>query len=121
MRTIDIKKFQKILSEMKKELLVELKELEKKIDENPFESSSEVNPYPIHPSDLGTDEEIRESNAEIYSRLSEKLRDIEIALEKIRNKTYGKCENCGKDISAARLKALPFSKYCIKCAEMLEG
>lgn len=121
MRATELKKFQKILLNMKKELIKELKELEKKIDENPIDSSSEVNPYPIHPSDLGTDEEMRENNAEMYSRLSEKLRDIEYALDKIRNKTYGKCENCGKDISLARLKALPFSKYCLKCAEMLEG
>lgn len=120
MKSTDLKKFKKILLDMKKELLQELNELEKKVDENPIDSSSEVNPYPIHPSDLGTDEEIRESNAEMYSRLCEKLKDIEYALQKINDKTYGICENCGKDIGLARLKTLPFSKYCIKCAEIIE-
>uniref|UniRef100_A0A7C4U6Y7 Zinc finger DksA/TraR C4-type domain-containing protein n=1 Tax=candidate division WOR-3 bacterium TaxID=2052148 RepID=A0A7C4U6Y7_UNCW3 len=119
MRASDLKKFEKMLIDMKKDLQEKLKELEEKIDENPLDSSFETNPYPIHLSDLGTDEEIRESNAELYARLSEKLKDVEYALIKIRDKTYGICENCGGEISVKRLKALPFTRYCLKCAEIL--
>ncbi len=120
MKISDLKKFEKMLKEMRKELIEELSALEKNIEENPIETSTETNPYPIHPSDLGTDEEMRESNAEIFERLSEKLRNVDYALRKIRDKTYGICENCGKEIDIRRLKALPFTKYCIKCAEILD-
>ncbi len=46
--------------------------------------------------------------------------DIEQALQKIEKGTFGICEMCGKEIQVARLKALPTSKFCIKCQEKLE-
>lgn len=44
-----------------------------------------------------------------------KLRDVNSALEKIKNDTYGVCENCGKKISEERLMAIPEAKTCLKC------
>lgn len=44
-----------------------------------------------------------------------KLRDVDIALEKIEKGDYGKCSNCGKEIEEERLKAAPEAKLCIKC------
>jgi RNA polymerase-binding transcription factor DksA len=41
-----------------------------------------------------------------------KLRDVNNALEKIGNNTYGKCETCGIGIEEERLKALPEAKTC---------
>ena len=56
---------------------------------------------------------------EIHSELTEKnkqlLTTVEEALKKIGEGNYGTCESCGKDISIERLKAMPFSKMCIKC------
>jgi len=43
------------------------------------------------------------------------LLDINLALEKIKKGTYGKCEKCGKQISIQRLKAYPEAKYCREC------
>lgn len=45
------------------------------------------------------------------------LRQVDSALEKIRLRTYGKCEKCGEDIAIKRLEALPFAEYCIACQE----
>ncbi len=50
--------------------------------------------------------------AEVESR---ELGQIDMALEKINNGTYGVCEKCGEGISPARLKALPFASMCIRC------
>ncbi len=44
-----------------------------------------------------------------------KLKDIEIALEKIKNGEYGICANCKKEINPERLKAKPESKFCLDC------
>lgn len=44
-----------------------------------------------------------------------RLKDIDAALEKIKNGSYGKCEKCGKKISINRLKVKPESLFCIKC------
>ena len=45
---------------------------------------------------------------------------IDGALERIENRTYGICLGTGKPISKARLKARPWTRYCIRYAEMLE-
>ena len=42
---------------------------------------------------------------------------IDRALLKIENGSYGSCAECGDDISAARLKTIPFATLCIKCAD----
>jgi DnaK suppressor protein len=44
-----------------------------------------------------------------------RLVDVNSALEKIKKGTYGKCENCGKDIDIERLKVYPEAKFCVKC------
>ena len=43
------------------------------------------------------------------------LQDIQDALQKIENGTYGECKNCGEDISIARLEANPMAKLCVDC------
>jgi DnaK suppressor protein len=44
-----------------------------------------------------------------------KLKDINLALEKIGKGKYGICENCGKEIEIERLKAIPEARFCLKC------
>ena len=44
-----------------------------------------------------------------------KLRDINIALENIKNEKYGKCDNCGKEIDERRLMVSPAARFCMKC------
>ncbi|MBU4204698.1 TraR/DksA C4-type zinc finger protein [Patescibacteria group bacterium] len=51
----------------------------------------------------------------IEHALELKLRDINLALEKIKKNKYGKCGKCGKSIDIARLKACPEAKLCTKC------
>lgn len=56
---------------------------------------------------------------DLYSQLAElesqELMRIEHALQRIREGTYGICEECGQPIPAARLKALPYTTLCVKC------
>jgi len=40
---------------------------------------------------------------------------IDEALRRIQEGTYGKCQSCGKQISAARLEAVPHARLCIEC------
>ena len=52
----------------------------------------------------------------LLGRLQETLTDVDRALAKLEDGTYGKCEVCGEDIGEARLEALPASRYCINHA-----
>jgi len=48
--------------------------------------------------------------------LSDTLEDIEVALQKFDDGTYGRCEDCGGPIAEARLEAMPAARLCITCA-----
>jgi DnaK suppressor protein len=48
--------------------------------------------------------------------LRDSLAEVEHALAKLDDGTYGACERCGEPIAPARLEAMPAARYCINCA-----
>src|SRR5438046_650761 len=48
------------------------------------------------------------------------LKMVETALQRIREGTFGECVNCGSEINAKRLEAVPWTRYCIACQEKME-
>jgi DnaK suppressor protein len=55
-------------------------------------------------------------NRALVGQLEETLAEVERALAKLDEGTYGTCESCGRTISEARLEAMPATRYCIDCA-----
>src|SRR5258708_5904249 len=49
------------------------------------------------------------------------LQMVETALQRIREGTFGECVNCGNEINAKRLEAVPWTRYCIACQEKKEN
>ncbi len=64
------------------------------------------------PETITTD---RERDLSLLENARVVLDQVEIALRKIEDGSYGRCANCGKSIEAARLKALPHASLCISC------
>lgn len=64
------------------------------------------------------------SFGEMSSQLAEvenrELRNVEQALNKMKDGTYGKCDGCKGNIPLARLQALPYAAYCITCKRAAE-
>ncbi|MCX7905227.1 MAG: TraR/DksA family transcriptional regulator [Elusimicrobiales bacterium] len=110
---LDIKKIKEILIEKRNEILEEIR----------MQSEYEN----INEKDIGDeiDDVVQTVEKEIKFDISanEKniLNEIEIALKKIENGTYGKCELCKKDIEPKRIKAIPYSRYCIECQKKQYG
>ena len=48
------------------------------------------------------------------------LREIDAALERTNNGSFGVCEDCGKEIARERLEALPYARYCVPDAAARE-
>ena len=48
------------------------------------------------------------------------LKEVQAALRKIEDGSFGSCEHCGEAISDKRLEALPFARYCITCQRAAE-
>jgi len=62
----------------------------------------------------------REKSLALLRNLEQKLDSITYALGLIQEGTYGVCEQCGREISAERLEALPHTTFCIECKALLE-
>ncbi len=71
-------------------------------------------------ADAASDSVERELLFELNDNERRILGNIEDALQKIENETYGICEKCGKEIEIERLKAMPFAMVCMKCKSQME-
>lgn len=76
------------------------------------ESMGELSSYDNHPADEGTELYEREKDIALEEHTKLELKNINHALAKMEDGTYGQCEVCGQDIPAERLEALPTTTYC---------
>jgi RNA polymerase-binding transcription factor len=65
--------------------------------------------------DVASEERDREISHLLTDRDRTKLLSIDQALERIEQGTYGICESCEGEITAERLKAMPFTRLCVQC------
>lgn len=70
--------------------------------------------------DMAADGEIDYMSALSAQAGSATLEEVEIALRKLREGSYGVCDDCGGRITARRLKARPFAVLCLDCKELQE-
>ncbi len=84
------------------------------------EANGDLSSMPIHMADIGSDAYEQEFTLSLMASEEGTLEQVEEALQRIRSKTYGFCEECEGVISKKRLEAIPFAAMCIRCAEKLE-
>ena len=102
------KEMMKKLLNVKKELLAEVAE---KVKNESNSLKFEIGDI----YDIASSERERELTLMLGDRDREKLAETEEAIERVKNKTYGVCDECGEPIGEARLMAMPFTKVCIDC------
>src|SRR3970282_1091632 len=108
-----LKQASEMLEEMKRSLMKEMQGRVKEETEGIKDEGRDT-------YDLASDERDREINFILNDREREKLLAIDEALQRIKDKTYGLCENCEGEIHLGRLKILPFSRLCVRCQEETE-
>jgi DnaK suppressor protein len=110
----------KTLQRMKKVLLKEREEIIGEVKQI-HESSKEMGQDGIQ--DIG-DEAANIYNKQILLSLSEneriRLQEVDEALDRIANGSYGVCEECGGPIDLKRLEVRPVAQYCVPCKTRLE-
>ncbi len=84
------------------------------------QNSGDLSNMPTHPADIGTDNYEHEFSLGLLESERALLGEIDEALERVDNKSYGICLGTGEAINKARLRARPWSKYCIEYARMIE-
>src|SRR5579875_3401279 len=76
------------------------------------------------PDDMGalaTEDFLQDMTREALERERQLLREVEAALARMETGEYGICESCGEEISPRRLQALPWARYCLRCAEQMQN
>jgi len=117
----DFKKFREMLLEKRREILINVTEFEDEaLKKSRLDATGDLSCMPIHMADLGTDNYEQEFALGLMDSERKLLREIDKALGRIENKTYGICEGTGKPIPKTRLKAQPWARYCVEYARMLE-
>ena len=74
-----------------------------------------------HPGDAGSETFERTKELAIDAHMREVLEHIDDALRKVDEGTFGKCDRCGRQISAYRLKEIPYASLCIECQERVDA
>jgi RNA polymerase-binding protein DksA len=113
---IDVDRFREALLEERKRVEAAIQNLH---DENPgtlAEDAGEETAYDNHLADTATETYDRELDYTLEENSEHVLAEIDAALKRIEEGTYGTCTNCGKQIAEERLEALPWATLCIDCA-----
>lgn len=116
MKQADIEKFKKRLLEMRAQLSRTVMEAKEEV-----KAAEEVKGYSQHQADEGTDDFNRTISIEVSTKEQDVLRQIDRALEKIEEGTYGLCDISEKPIPMKRLEAIPYATMTVEAQEKLEN
>ncbi len=117
----EIERFKELLLRKRSEILGSVSEIEgEALKKSRLDASGDLSSMPIHMADLGSDNFEQEFSLELMDSERKLLVEINDALDRIENGTYGICEGTGKPIAKARLEAQPWARYSIEYAKMVE-
>ena len=121
MKKTEMKPYKEMLLEMRARLRGDVTAMAKAaLNKTRSEANGDLSSMPIHMADIGSDNYEQEFTLSMMETEESTLESIESALERIEERTYGLCEECGKSIKKTRLKAIPYTSFCINCASQRE-
>ncbi len=121
MKVAELAQYKRILLDLRKKLVGNVTYMEDEaLGKSRQDASGDLSNVPIHMADVGTDNYDRDLTIGLIQNGEEELKAIDNALERVGNKTYGTCEECGKKIAKVRLTALPYVHNCIECQRLEE-
>jgi DnaK suppressor protein len=92
----------------------------RQIADNTFSATGLSHTVPGDAADLASDNVEQSVAAELLGTGAGALQQIDAALKRLEEGTYGQCAECRKEIPAARLEALPYATLCVQCAARQE-
>ncbi len=109
---------QRYKTRLEQELLLRKQELER-YDQTIQQMVYDEKRYSDHLADMALRDQERTLHAAHTERLMTQIQEIEEALRRIAQGTYGICEQCGNPIEEERLDLLPATRLCARCAQDL--
>lgn len=89
--------------------------------ESEQENLAELSSLDQHQADIGTETFEREKDISIIEQVEAELADVERAMRRLEDGTYGTCEACGRPIDEARLEAQPAARLCLADQQVAES
>ena len=114
----ELEHFRDLLLEKRRELVGDMYSMESEALRT--DGSSNLSSLPIHMADMGTDNYEQEFTLGLVEKERGLLREINSALAKVQNGTYGICEGTGKPINKVRLEAQPWARHSIEYARQTQ-
>ncbi|HOM61319.1 MAG TPA: hypothetical protein PLP49_07805 [Anaerohalosphaeraceae bacterium] len=112
----ELKRYKELLLEKQKEVLADLEAIE----QNMFQDGGEISSMPVHLADIGTDNFEQEFSLGLMQEAKRTLLEIQQALKRIEDGTFGICEGLGIPIEKERLEAIPWTRYSLEYARKKE-
>jgi DnaK suppressor protein len=107
-----------LLLDKRRELVGDMSQMEREALRSA--SGTNLSNLPVHMADMGTDNYEQEFTLGLVEKDRVLLREINHALGKIQDGTYGICEGTGKPIGKPRLEAQPWARFSIEYARQME-
>jgi RNA polymerase-binding protein DksA len=122
MKQSESKKFRKLLVEERARVEEEMRRQEStSLSSSQRDSSGDLSGYSFHLADAATDTYEREFAGNLVTAEQKIIFEIDGALLRIEDVTYGICGKCNKNIGKKRLEIVPYARLCRKCKEKMEG
>jgi RNA polymerase-binding transcription factor DksA len=116
-----LKRYHKLLMDMRLHLTEGIeRHSEETLKRSVKEDAGDLSAYGQHMADAGTDTFDRDFALSLVSSEQEALSEIDAAIKRIRDGTYGICEITGKPITKERLLAVPFTRYSAEAQKQIE-
>lgn len=117
----ELERYRELLIEKLKEILGNVDHIEAEaLKTSRQDSSGDLSSMPIHMADIGSDNYEQEFALGLMDSERKIVQEIYEALKRIQNGTYGICEGTGEPIPKPRLDGIPWTRYCVQFAEMVE-
>lgn len=109
-------------ADIRKRLEDERAALHAQLNAFPVENQTQRSAYGggHHPADDATDLFLRERNIPLRSHTHDQIAQIDAALQRLDEGTYGVCARCGNPIASERLEAMPSATLCLNCQSLVE-
>jgi DnaK suppressor protein len=106
--------------EQERQQLLRMREETAQLSESQNDSTGELSSLDQHPADVATETFEREKDLSIAEHIESGLTDIDDALRRLDEGTYGRCVDCGREIPDERLEAMPTASRCVEDQEQAE-
>ena len=117
----ELTEYKKMITKRKNEILDAIERIsEDTLKKSQKDASGDISGYTFHMADVATDNYDREFSLGLASNDRQSLYELDDALKRIEEGTFGVCEECKSVLTKARLKALPYARLCLNCQQKRE-